>query len=75
MKKLYLSEDKKLAGVCGGIAEYFDVDPSLVRLAWIVMTILTGIAPGVVAYIVAAVIMPKAAEEKVDNSSVVSHQQ
>lgn len=35
-KKLYRSEkDKKIAGVCGGLAEYFDIDPTLVRLAWI----------------------------------------
>jgi phage shock protein C len=62
MKKLYLSEDKKLAGVCGGVGEYFDIDPNLVRLAWILITILTGIVPGIIAYIVAAVIIPKAGE-------------
>lgn len=60
MKRLYLStKDKKIAGLCGGLAEYFDLDPSLVRLAWILLTILTGIAPGVLAYIVAAVVVPK----------------
>lgn len=60
MKKLYLStKDRKISGVCGGIAEYFEVDSSLVRLAWIVITILTGIFPGVVGYIVAAIIIPK----------------
>ena len=36
MKKLYKSENKVLTGVCGGIAEYFDVDPTLIRLAWVV---------------------------------------
>ena len=59
MKKLYLSnKDKKLAGLCGGIAEYFDVDSSLIRLAWIILTILTGVIPGLVAYIIAAVVIP-----------------
>lgn len=58
MKRLYLSTDKKLSGVCGGIAEYFDIDPTIVRLGWIVLTILTGIVQGVVAYIVAALVIP-----------------
>lgn len=59
MKRLYLSKDKKISGVCGGIADYFDIDPSLVRLGWIVMTILTGIFPGILAYIVSAIVIPK----------------
>jgi phage shock protein C len=59
IKKLYLSRaDKKLSGVCGGIAEYFQVDSSLVRLSWIIITILTGVVPGIVAYIVAAIVIP-----------------
>lgn len=57
-KRLYLSKDKKIAGVCGGIGEYFDLDPSLVRLGWIVMTIMTGVIPGIVAYVVAAMVIP-----------------
>lgn len=60
MKKLYLSgRDKKLSGVCGGIGEYFEVDSTLVRLAWIILTVLTGIVPGIIAYIVAAIVVPK----------------
>ncbi len=60
MKKLYLSSnDKKLLGLCGGIGEYFDVDPSLVRLSWIILTILTGLIPGIVAYFVAAIVVPR----------------
>lgn len=58
MKKLYLSTDKKIAGVCGGLGEYFDIDPSLVRLGWIVVTFVTGIVPGVLGYIVAAIVVP-----------------
>lgn len=59
MKRLYLSNDKKISGVCGGIGEYFDIDPSLIRLSWIVATFLTGIIPGIAAYIVAALVIPK----------------
>jgi phage shock protein C len=62
VKKLYLSnKDKKLSGVCGGIAEYYEVDATLVRLGWMLITILSGIIPGLVAYIVAAMIMPSRA--------------
>jgi phage shock protein PspC (stress-responsive transcriptional regulator) len=60
-KRLYLSDtDRKLSGVCGGIAEYFGVDASVIRLAWVLVTILSGIVPGVIAYIVAAIIIPRA---------------
>jgi len=57
MKRLYKSQtDKKLCGVCGGIAEYFNIDPTLVRLLWILFSLAGG--AGVLAYIIAAVIMP-----------------
>lgn len=62
MKKLYLSNNKQISGVCGGIAEYFEVDPTLVRLGWIAMSIFTGLFPGVIAYIIAAVVIPKKPE-------------
>lgn len=56
-KKLYRSDsDKMLCGVCGGIAEYFDVDPTIIRLLW---AILACTGSGIVAYIIAAVIIPK----------------
>lgn len=61
IKRLYLSStDKKISGVCGGVAEYFNVDSTLIRLLWIVLTIVTGVAPGIIAYIVAALVVPKA---------------
>ncbi len=57
-KKLYRSpENKVIAGVCGGIAEYFDIDPTLVRLAWVLFCVLGG--SGVLAYLVAALIIPE----------------
>ena len=56
-KKLYKSStDKKLAGVCGGIAEYFNIDSTLVRLGWVVFCALGG--SGLLAYIIAALVMP-----------------
>ncbi|MBI5036249.1 PspC domain-containing protein [Candidatus Micrarchaeota archaeon] len=59
-KKLYLSAtDKKIAGVCGGIAEYFGADPTLVRLIWIIITVFTGVIPGTLAYLLAWAVMPK----------------
>jgi len=55
-KKLYKSQsDKKICGVCGGLAEYFDVDSTLVRLGWIIFSF---IAAGIFVYILAAIIMP-----------------
>lgn len=55
-KKLFKSEkDKKICGVCGGIAEYFDIDSTLVRLAWIIFSCF---AAGLLVYIIAAIIMP-----------------
>lgn len=56
MKKLVKSSDRRLLGVCGGIAEYFNVDPNVVRLLWGLFCLLGG--SGILAYIIAAVIMP-----------------
>lgn len=57
-KKLYKSNtDKKLDGVCAGIAEYFNLDPTVIRLAWVVFCVLGG--SGVLAYIIAAIIIPR----------------
>ena len=59
MKKLYLArEDKKILGVCGGIGESYGVDPTLVRLLWVAGTLVTGVFPGVIAYVVAWLIIP-----------------
>ena len=57
-KRLYKSNtDKMLDGVCGGVAEYFDIDPTLVRLGWVLLCVLCG--SGIPAYIIAAVIIPR----------------
>ena len=58
MKKLYkVEQGKMISGVCGGIAEYFAIDPSLVRLATVILCCMGG--TGLIAYIVAACILPK----------------
>ncbi len=60
MKKLYRSmTDKRLSGVCGGIAEYFELDSTLIRLLWVVLTLFSAAFPGILAYIICALIMPK----------------
>ena len=57
-KRLYkIEQGKKLDGVCGGIAEYFDIAPTIVRLAWVLFTACVG--SGIIAYIIAALVMPK----------------
>ncbi len=58
-KKLYRSHNKKIAGVCSGIAEYFDIDPTIVRLVWAGVTLVTGVIPGVILYIIAMFIVPQ----------------
>jgi phage shock protein C len=53
--------DAKIAGVCGGLADYLGVDPTIVRLLWAILAVIPGgIVGGIVAYIVAWVIVPKA---------------
>lgn len=57
-KKLYRSnKDKKLAGVCGGVAEYFGFDPTILRVAWALLTLFAGLSLWV--YIVLALIIPE----------------
>lgn len=61
-KKLYkMGEGKMLDGVCGGIADYFDVDPTVIRLAWVLFCAMGG--SGIIAYIICAIIMPREPEQ------------
>ena len=60
IKRLYKSSSNRvLAGVCGGLGEYSDIDPVLIRLIWVIGTIFTGGFPGIIAYIIAAIIVPE----------------
>ena len=61
MNKLYLSQtDKKLCGVCGGLAEYFGIDSTIIRLIWALLTLCFGMS--ILAYIIAALVIPKRPE-------------
>ncbi|MDO5569964.1 MAG: PspC domain-containing protein [Bacteroidales bacterium] len=57
-KKLFKSKNKKVSGVLGGLANYFDIDPTIVRVAYILLTIFTGFFPGLIAYVVMALVIP-----------------
>ncbi|MBI5139256.1 PspC domain-containing protein [Candidatus Nomurabacteria bacterium] len=59
-KRLYKSKDNKVIfGVMGGLGEYFNVDPVLFRVAYLGLTFAGAIAPGVIAYVLMAIVMPK----------------
>ncbi len=58
-KRLFRSrENKVLAGIFGGLGDYFDIDPTVLRLGWLLVFIFTGIFPGLLAYIVAIIVVP-----------------
>lgn len=61
MKRLTKSNNRMLLGVCAGIAEYFDIDPNVVRVLWVLFCLAGG--SGILGYIIATVIMPGAYEE------------
>jgi phage shock protein C len=57
-RRLYRIEDGRVIfGVCGGVAEYFNIDPSIVRIVWAVLSLAWG--AGLLAYIIAAIVVPK----------------
>ena len=66
-KKLYRSKkDQKLCGVCAGIAEYFSIDPTIVRLLFVLLALTTS---GILAYIICALIIPE--ETDTDNNDII----
>ena len=58
MKKLYRSSDRIVAGVCGGIAEYFDIDPTLIRVVYVILSLFSVAFPGVLLYIILVILIP-----------------
>ncbi len=61
-KRLYKSKtNRTICGVCGGIGEYFDIDPTIVRILWIVFTFAGG--SGILAYIICALVMSNAPDD------------
>lgn len=64
-KKIYRSKtDRRISGVCGGLGEYFNIDPNIIRLFWLLLSISTG-GGGIIAYIVCSIIIPED-----DNSTI-----
>ena len=60
MKRLKRSnKERMIAGVCGGIAEYFDVDPTVVRIAYVLVSVFSIAFPGILAYIILWAIIPR----------------
>jgi phage shock protein C len=51
--------DRKIAGVCAGLAQHLDMDTSLVRILWVFLTFASGCFPGIVAYILAWIVIPE----------------
>ena len=63
-KKLYKSEtDKKLAGVCAGLADYLNMDVTIIRLIWVLLVLFAGC--GILAYIVCALVIPEAPQDNI----------
>ncbi len=62
MKQLYISSDKKFLGVCGGLADYLNVDPTLIRIAVACLAIYTAIIPALIIYVVLSFVFPQQPE-------------
>ena len=58
-KKLFRSTTNRMfSGVCGGIAEYFNIDPTVIRVAYVALSLFTAVLPGIIFYIIASVLIP-----------------
>ena len=63
-KRLYRSKkDRKIAGICGGLGEYLDADPTLLRLIFVLLLFVTGFAPMIITYLIGWIIIPVNPEE------------
>ena len=58
MKKLYRSPNRIVAGVCGGIAEYFELDPTLIRVIYVALSLFSVAFPGILLYIILMILIP-----------------
>ena len=65
MKKLLRSSNRILGGVCGGIAEYLDVDPTVIRVAYVLLSFCSAAFPGIILYIILLVLIPDT--KQIDN--------
>ncbi len=72
MKKLYRSKKQRvLTGVCGGLAEYLNKDPNIVRLVYVLLTLITHVFPLLIVYILAAWLLPEKGNRNVVNGKVI----
>jgi len=72
MKRLYRSrKEQMLGGICGGLGEHLDVDPSIIRLVWVVVTLLS-LGTGIIVYLVAWIIIPQSPEESPEQTPATS---
>ena len=74
MKKLTKSNDRIIAGVCGGIAEYFGFDATIVRLVTAALALFTAIVPSVILYLIAAMIIPDASPKNPEDDGPVFYE-
>ncbi len=58
-KRLFRSDSRMVGGVCGGIAEYFGCDPTIVRLAFALLTVFFAVLPGIIFYVLCCIIIPR----------------
>ncbi len=72
VKRLYRSKTNRVwAGICGGLGEYFEIDPVVMRVGWIVISMVTGVIPGIIAYIITIFIIPEHREiKRVENDVI-----
>lgn len=69
IKRLYRSRKNRVfAGICGGLGEYWEVDPVLIRLFWLLLIIFSGIFPGLIAYIFAIMIVPEEPKDETNHN-------
>ena len=62
MKQMYLSSDKKFLGVCGGVADYLNVDPTLIRIGVVCLSLITAVIPALIVYVVISFVFPQQPE-------------
>ena len=68
-KRLYkVDHDKKLMGVCGGLAEYLNIDPTVIRIAWIIFTLIS-VGTGILIYVICALVFPEKSEVESANNN------
>ncbi len=59
MKKLRRSKNKMIAGVCGGIGEYLGIDPTIVRVGYVILSLVSAAFPGILVYIILWIVIPE----------------